>query len=312
MSTQNKQQNQNNKDNEIYKKSESVILNLEILSTQYNNLLIQYKQAVADYINFLNHTNISDKTLTNISGQAFWGTGQAGTQAAYTNITNVNQCAALCLKTSKCTGATFNPTNYGKPMCWLRTGDGDTIPSKPNDYAIIPQAKMMLSNIKNINNKLTSVNNQILDKIKNSNSLYSEQYNERSQKASILLDNYKNLNKERVKIEKMINDYEDLDAEQIQGSLKVNSNYYSFLLLFALSIAILLLLYKFPNTSSNNSQSNGYFQRGGDGVLGQNFYYILLCIILLAIFIYYYWFIYMYTTGVISTISTFLYNTFAF
>ena len=172
------------KNNQKYKESESVILNLEILSAKYDNLLIKYKQAVVDYISFLNNSNFANKKLTTIKGQAFWGTGQAGTQAAYNNINDANGCSALCLKTSNCTGATFNPTTYGKPMCWLRTGIGNPVPSKPQDNAIIPSATAFLLNIQSINTQLTNINNQILAKINSSNKMYSDQYNERSQKAA--------------------------------------------------------------------------------------------------------------------------------
>jgi hypothetical protein len=298
-----------------YKESESAILNLEILSAKYDNLLMQYKQAVADYISYLNSTNSGNKTLTSIKGQAFWGTGQAGTQAAYNDISDVIGCSALCLKTSNCTGATFNPTSYGKPMCWLRTGDGNPVPSKPEDYAIMPSATILLLNIQSINTQLTNVNNQILEKINNSNTLYSDQYEERSQKAAILLANYQKLNDERINIENMVNKYQDLDQAQIQGSIKINENYYSFLLLFALSIFIIIILYKISLSSNSSSSSGSFFnQQGGElgGELGINVYYIILVIIILAIVIYYYSFIMNYTSGVISNISSYIYYIFHF
>lgn len=299
--------------NQKYKESESAILNLEILSAKYDNLLMQYKQAVADYINFLSNPS-SGKTLTSIQGQAFWGTGQAGNQSVYNNISNLNSCSALCLKKSNCTGATFNPTSFGKPMCWLRTGDGNPVPSKPKDYAIIPLATAYLLNIQNINMQLTNVNNQILEKINNSNTLYSDQYEERSQKAAILLANYQKLNAERIKIENMVNEYQDLDQAQLEGNIKINENYYSFLLLFALSILTIIILYKM-STSSTSSSSSGFFnQQGGEfgSELGINIYYVIFVIILLAIIIYYYSFIMNYTSGVFSTISSYLYYLFHF
>jgi len=294
--------------NKDYKESESIILNLEILSAKYDTLLIQYKHAVANYIHFLNTSPDSNK-LMNIPGQAFWGTGQAGNDTTYPNISSVNNCAALCLKNPNCTGATYNPTSNGKPMCWLRSGEGNPVPSSKTDYAIVPQAKQLLLNIQIINTQLTQVNNQILNKIQNSNKLYYNQYNERSLKASLLLENYNKLNKERIKIENMVNEYQELDQEQIDGNIKINSNYYSFLLLFALVIVIVIILTKFTvfSGSSGSYGSNNYFQSGGE--LGEiNVYYIIFAIILLAIFIYYYWFIYMYISGVISSIINFFSN----
>ena len=297
--------------NQKYKESESAILNLEILSAKYDNLLINYKQAVADYIGFLNTFNKNNKTLSSIEGQAFWGTGQAGSQAAYNDIVDVNACAALCLKTANCSGATFNSNTNGKPMCWLRTGDGSPVVSKPKDYAIVPTSTALLLNIQSINTQLSNINNQILEKINNSNSLYSDQYEERAQKAAILLANYQKLNAERIKIENMVNQYQDLDQAQIDARLKINENYYSFILLFALSIFTIILLYKMSGSLTSSSSSGSFFNQQG-GELGMNVYYIIFIIIILAIVIYYYSFIMNYTSGIISSISSAFYNLFYF
>jgi hypothetical protein len=263
--------------NENYNSSEKTVLNLEMLNIKYNNLLIQYKQAVANYVDFLHNSSDSKNIqLTNIKGQSFWGTGQAGNQAAYTNISNVNSCAALCLKTPNCTGATFNPTSYGQPLCWLRSGDGNTVPSNPNDHAIVAQDKLLLLNIQTINSQLTNINNQILHIIDNTDSEYASQTKKRTQNASHLLDNYNRLNQERIKIEKKVNEYQDLDETQNVSNIKITQNYYSFLLLLALAIIIVIILYQFSfsSSSSNNDVST--------------FYYILFFIILLGFFIYYY------------------------
>jgi flagellar hook-basal body complex protein FliE len=258
-------------------KSETTVLGLEILNTKYNNLLVQYKHAVSNYVDYLNNqqTSSSSKTLTYIKGQTFWGTGQAGNQAAYTNITDVNSCTSLCLKTSNCTGATFNPSNYGKPMCWLRTGDGEPIQStKPDDYAIILFEKQLLNNIKNINKELINTNNEILYIINNNSNQYENETTKRLQKASLLLENYKKLNQERIKIDNMVKEYENLDEVQNEGSLRANENYYSFLLLLLLAILVILLLYK--------SYDSVIF----DSLLGMNAFTIV-AFILLLIFIYY-------------------------
>jgi hypothetical protein len=247
----------------INNQSEKNVLNLETLNAQYNNLLIQYRQAVADYIAYLNNSGTKN-VFTNIKGKAFWGTGQAGTQAGYSNISDVNGCAALCSKTPNCTGATFNPTSYSKPMCQLRKGPGRPVISSPSDYAIIPQEKEILFNIQYINNKLKSVNNQILHIINNNISSYDSQTVERAQKNEILLANYEKLNQERMKINNMVREYEDLDSTQNEGELLAYSNYYSFLFLLILAIFAILLFYKFggytpslDNTNTTNGSSFG-------------------------------------------------------
>ena len=167
----------------------------------------------------------------------------------------------------------------------------------------------MLLNIQSINNQLTAVNKSILDKINNSNKMFSEQSVERSKNAEEMLAQYIQLNKEKLKIQNMVKEYETLDEVQIQGNLIVSENYYSFLLLFAFCILIFILLYKFSSSPSSSSSSSGIFQQGGE-LGGININYIILGFIILAVFIYYYWFIYNYTAGLISSTSSFVYNTF--
>jgi hypothetical protein len=301
-----------NQNNQKYKESESAILNLEVLSMKYKNLLIQYKQAVADYINYLNYSTADNKTLTSISGQAYWGTGPAGNNAATNNVKSVSECAVLCLNNSTCTGATYTSSVAGSlPICWLRTGDSDPVPSKTNDNAILPTGKYMLLNIQSINNQLNTVNKRILEIINDSNKIFSEQSVERSKNAEEMLTQYIKLNKERATIQNMVKEYETLDEAQIQGDLKVSENYYSFLLLFAFCILIFIILYKFSisSSSSSSSSSSGLFQQGGE-IGGINFNYIILAFIILLIFIYYYSFIYNYTAGIISSTGSYIYNTF--
>ena len=288
-----------NQNNQKYKESESVVLNLEVLSMKYKNLLLQYKQAITDYISYLTLNN--SKSLSSVTGQAFWGSGPAaGTDPTITNVTSVTDCANLCLQNSSCTGATFNPTAHGQPLCWLRTGEAPSIPTIPSDYAILPTEKLMLLNIQNINNQLTTVNKSILEKIQNSNSIYAQQSTERSQNAQEMLQQYMKLNEEREKIERMVNSFETLDQSQIQGNIKVSENYYSFILLFVIAICVVILLYKFSDVS--------VVQKGGDGEESKK-YYIIFALILVSIVIYYYSFIYNYTAGLLSAIGSFLSNT---
>ena len=121
-------------------------------------------------------------------------------------------------------------------------------------------------------------------------------------------------NAERIKIENMVNEYQDLDQAQIEGDIQINQNYYSFLLLFVLCIFTLIILYKMSTYSSTSSSSGFFNQQGGDLVsdFGINVYYIIFIIILLAITIYYYSFIMNYTSGVISTVYSYIYYIFHF
>ena len=252
--------------------SEKTVLSLEYYNTKYNNLLVQYRQAVADYIDFLNNSNGSN-TLTSISGHAFWGSGYVG-KTSYTNITDVNGCANLCSKTKSCTGAIFRPTNDGT-QCLLRSGDSDILPSQdPNEYAIVSQEKHLLYNIKNINEELTNVNREILNIINSNASEYSMKTTERDKKSALLLAKYKKLSEERKNISNMVREYENLDEIQNEGSLRVSENYYSFLLLLLLVVVFALLLYKLNVSNSNVTYG---------GALGTNTFNIILFVLIIIV-----------------------------
>ena len=110
--------------------------------------------------------------MTTLPGKVFWGSGQAGSQSVYTGGT-VEQCQALCSSTTNCSGATYNPTAHGQPMCWLRSGEGQVTPSLDSDVAIIPEAKKYLMTIESINTKLISTNQQIQKLINQSQPVYN-------------------------------------------------------------------------------------------------------------------------------------------
>ena len=124
--------------------SNNSTIDLEILRQKYSNLLIQYKSAVADYVNYLqSNSNINKQQLVTIKGQAFNGTGSAGQSSA----TTLRNCVASCSNSKKCTGATFNPV---KRHCWTRTGDANITAGIDTDYALIPAQKAALSVLKSL------------------------------------------------------------------------------------------------------------------------------------------------------------------
>ena len=60
-----------------------------------------------------------------------------------------------------------------------------------------------------------------------------------------LINNYKVLNEERENILNLLRQYETLESVDNENLVKINQNYYSFILLSILAIAIIFLLYKF-------------------------------------------------------------------
>lgn len=251
----------------------SIIMDLETLKKQYSNLLIQYKGAVADYVNYLNTKSqeINNEQLISIQGQAFNGTGSAGQSSA----TTLQDCIASCASSDKCSGATFISNK-----CELRSGDSQIVPSSKNSYAIIPKGKQLLLNMENINEQLLNVNEQLVKKIKISEPIFDNLTNETLSKNQELIQNYKNLMEERQKIVKIINEYETLNNKDNENQIKISQNYYSYILLVILAVATIVLLYKMFTSNSHQQVQYG-------GELGNNAYYIVFGLIIFNLVIKY-------------------------
>ena len=255
--------------NNFEKQTRTNVMILEKLKMEYKTQLTAYKQAVSNYVIFLQQQS-DDKSDTTkklsysvIKGQSFWGNGQAGSESVYTGGT-IEECKAKCAETTNCTGATFNPNAHGKPMCWLRTGDGQLMPALSTDFAIIPEAKKYLLVIESINKKLLETNTKIQDIIKKGEPLYKSIKIKAQHQNDELLQNYQQLVVEREKIEKMLETYQDLDKREINGNLKINQKYYTYVLLCIVTVCIIILLYKISSLFSNPENSGlNYVQQGG-------------------------------------------------
>ena len=377
--TNNKQSKQNNnKSNNYESQTKSTVMNLEKLKLEYKSQLTVYKQAVANYINFLQQQssqpcikysadskeidqkcyediwkkagctttgavnanadwpkaqtlngliydsflwatmtdsdhrngcygsttdtsvystatepdyNINKPSYAVIKGQTFWGSGEASEGSVYTDGT-IEQCKAKCSENKNCTGATFNPSSNGKPTCWLRTGEGELMPGMNTDFAIVPEVKKYLLAIESINKKLLETNIKIQMSVKQGQPLYNSIKTKAISQNDELSQNYQQLVMERKKIEKMLSSYQDLDKREINGNLKINQKYYTFILLSIVAICIIILLYKFSsifsssqNSSSQNSSPN-YVQQGGE--INTAFNISGLIIIICIIFIFYF------------------------
>jgi len=262
--------------------SSSIVLNLESLTKNYQTLLIEYQQAVVNYINYIKgKTDMSNNNVDNgdamvtIKGVQYWGTGGI----SQNNSKTINECKAACVAESGCTGAIYNATDYAQPMCWLRSGESNMRAGKENDYSLIKKEQYLLSIIQSINEKLTAINQQIMEITSAGQPVFETSLQEGQQQNSTLINNYKQLTQDREKITQLMNEYQTLEEQQIQGDIKINQNYYSFLLLIALAIIILFMVY-------NLSGSTPSIQSGGN--LSSNAYYYVFGIILVVFCIIYY------------------------
>jgi hypothetical protein len=285
----NLESNENNEINE----SNSKALNLESLNTEYKNLLIEYKLAVSNYVNYLKQEvkqpcaeytedskcispdyNINKPDMTSINGAAFWGTSGL----SQNNSQTLEECKASCANTPGCSGATYNLTN-GQSKCMLRKGDANIVSGTPNDVAIVPKAQSLLKIVQSVNNRLTQVNEKIQKISQTIETQFNSEAQQRSNSNTNLIDQYKSLVGERFKIQRMLNEYQTLDEQQVQGNIHISQNYYSFILLMLLAILVIFLLYKFSIPSPQSSTT--FVQNEGD--LGTNAYYIVFGLFLLVL-----------------------------
>jgi hypothetical protein len=245
---------------QLYDKSNSIILNLETLRTNYKNLLIQYQQAVANYVNYIKQdsssNNMVEKYVT-VNGKQFLGSSAL----SQNNSATLNDCIASCSSNPNCSGATYNPTNYKQPMCFLRTGDGNLVNGLSSDIAIVPKGKQLLSIVQNINNQLNETNTKILNLAEQAKPTYNELNIENETENETLVKQYAQLHAERVKIDKMMSEYETLDQSQSEGTIETNKNYYVYILLCIIAILIIFLFIKFSSSSSTTQQP--MYQSGG-------------------------------------------------
>jgi len=232
------------------KQYNSAILNLESLTKQYDNTLIQYNQVQSDYLNNLQNSQSSVVTgqvsaqqqpaldLVTVPSNTFWGT----TSISSSNVSSVEKCSALCSITPGCSGATYNVTNNNQNNCWLRSGDGEIITGTSNQYAIIPKDKNYLKTLEQLNIQLINLNNEIMKSLENNKNIFTEQDNERFAKYAVLKENYGKLENERMNILKQLMKYQTLEGKQKQGELTVTMNYYNYVLLLIIVFICLFIL----------------------------------------------------------------------
>jgi NADH:ubiquinone oxidoreductase subunit 3 (subunit A) len=260
---------QNNGGKDEYKDSESIVLDLETLSMQYRNLLIEYENSVNNYISFLQEEAISPQsTMVNIENAAFWGTTSVGAS----QTSNVQQCEALCSKTANCSGATYDTAQR---LCMLRGGDSAILAASANEVAIVKKGKKLLENIQSINKRLTNINKQIQSITHKGQHIYTDQSQQRGTKTTELISQFISLTEEREKIDNMISVYQTLDQKQAQGNLTITQNYYSFVLLLFLVVIIIIVLFYLGGSSAES--------QGISSILTTNFIVIIAFLFALLI-----------------------------
>jgi hypothetical protein len=231
-------------------------LNLEELTMEYQNTLIKYNKVKLDYINHIkklnnNTANISNNKLSLIFGKKF----VAPTTVLDSSANNVEECKAICSSNSGCYGATFNSNDK---TCVLGGSDGDIVKGSNSDFAIISQSYVLLKKSKSLNNKLIKINEQISNIIVTNKKTIFSNNKQSTKKSQVLVKDRDRLNEERAVIEQTLDEFKDLEENEVEGDLITNSNYYSFILLLFLVIVFILclLFFSFTSKSSVTTSSN--------------------------------------------------------
>lgn len=230
--------------------------------------------------------NINSPILTEIKGQAFWGTSSVSE-----NVSNTLQhCSASCSNTPNCTGATFNSD---QKYCWLRGGEGSAIPSKVNDYAIVPKSRQLLKIVESLNNEIIVVNRKMQKKIDELYGVYSTQVGNRLNQNYSLINQYDSLNADRDKINSIISEYQTLEGTQNEMEIYITKNYYLFFIFFIIVLiaGIILAMSSLDQNTSNAvafSIINHVVAPAKTVVNNVNPFYVMFGIILLVVISYLY------------------------
>ena len=253
--------------------TKNIVLSLELLSKEYNVVLIQYNQAQQNYIDFLQSQKDSSVIpLTVIKGSIFLGTNRIREKITK----DIEECKALCSADKSCSGATFQSSSK---YCMTRTGEGSIMRGTTNDNAIIPVIVNYLNIIKVLNEKLSDINKKILLKTKKADPLYSQQSNERKKNNIILTQNYDGLQNERKKIEQLIEEQKGFVKQEEIGAQYISQKHALFIISTIILFIIIFLFFKI--IPSGNPVTN--IQYGGDGVLSKKVYILIFIMILITL-----------------------------
>ena len=193
---------------------------LQNLSSQFNTLLVEYKETYNKYVEVL---NTNDNSFTHTPGFSFVG----DTNLNVLGNSSVSACESACSKNSSCTGATFNNTLNN---CTLGSGPGSMVPTT-NSIAIVKKALYYSNLLKEMNVKMTALNQQMIDISKNNYNQINENQTQTKEKHIIMINNHNVLIDERIEIEKMIRQFQTLEAAYEDGNIIVNANYSSYIVL---------------------------------------------------------------------------------
>lgn len=216
----------------------STVLKLQSLQLEYTNVLTQYKQAYATY---LNNMNASQSTFTTVNNTAYMPV--SGGMSAMSG-SSISECEASCKAFSPCIGATYvNIPEYD--MCLATTGSsGELVKSIPGVVAIVPSSAKDAYTVQALNQQLIDLNGQISNLIDTTQPIEQAELNAKNNQKGQLNNVYQILLDERRKIDKLQKEYKDITQRYDDNSIYVTQTSALFLIWFLILIIILVFTVK--------------------------------------------------------------------
>ena len=235
--------------------NESSILKLESLIQEYNLLLTEYQQVNQSYLHSLSVADVSNQWIF-IKDHAVWGSQPLSGGP----VADASACLNVCIANSSCSGATFDTKNK---YCWTSSGENGNLGPSPNQIAIVPESMQYGLALKELNNKMTMVNMEILQLSKQLPLTNNETESQVS--SQILHQNYQQLMKDKKMIDEKLAENQSLTNEINETTLSVTHYYYVYFFLFLILLFLIYLLFGhllFSVTNSNTERNNFMFGGG--------------------------------------------------
>jgi len=225
-------------------KIDSTMLRLKTLETEYELTMKKYEETYKTYVNSLNSNNSSKIEYQYINSSTYWGTSGLEEKP----LTTQEECSALCSHNSQCSGATFNPD---KRYCWTRKGEGDVTAGQDTDVAIVQKSMNILTQLKFLNTRLVTLNREIKTTLNDLQTPALEEMKAKDKKGVYLNNLSSKLEKERLQLTKMMNEYATVNESYDQSNLIAIQKNVQFKYWFLLaSIVFIITLKKMINPKS--------------------------------------------------------------
>ena len=241
----------------------SVILHLETLTNKYDQLLLKYKRAQAEYILFLKESSSTSQSNGGSEPVRKFIRKNANNYKTATLLTNnrgdnIDKCEAVCAANPLCTGATFSTKGS---MCFTyggaETKDNNNMSFDARamswETSIIPAPtkQSMSQNLKNLNEQLISLNDQILQVINTNQPSYETQQYERVKQKHSITKNGELLKKELDELKKIQKENQELDEKDAETKIILTQNHYIYIAVFIISLIVLFVFFKYVLGSSD-------------------------------------------------------------